>query len=128
MPDPVPAVLLARLAIGRHEQGQHLGGHLLVDALHRCVLGGRDFGTRAVVVDAIDERAAQFYRHFDFHDLDQGRLWRRLADIATALGTRESIHLCNIAEFTLFFMSGSPTTRSPAGASHLGASWDRPAN
>lgn len=89
MPDPVPVVLLARLAIDRHEQGQHLGGHLLVDALRRCVRGGREFGARAVVVDAIDERAAQFYRHFDFHDLDQGRLWRRLSDIAAAVGASD---------------------------------------
>jgi GNAT superfamily N-acetyltransferase len=86
MPDPVPVVLLARLAIDRSEQGHHLGGHLLVDALRRCVRGGRDFGARAVVVDAIDERAAEFYRHFDFHDFDARRLWRRLSDSATALG------------------------------------------
>jgi predicted N-acetyltransferase YhbS len=85
MPDPVPVVLLARLAIDSHQQGRHLGGHLLVDALRRCVRGGREFGAWAVVVDAIDQRAAQFYRHFDFRDLDQGRLWRRLGDVAAAL-------------------------------------------
>lgn len=85
MPDPVPVVLLARLAVGRDEQGRHLGGHLLVDALRRCVRGGREFGARAVVVDAIDEQAADFYRHFDFHDLDSRRQWRRLSDIAAAL-------------------------------------------
>jgi predicted N-acetyltransferase YhbS len=89
MPDPVPVVLLARLAIDHHEQGQRLGGHLLADALRGCVRGGREFGARAVVVDAIDERAAQFYRHFDFHDLDQERLWRRLSDVSAALGAGE---------------------------------------
>jgi len=86
MPDPVPVVLLARLAIDHSEQGHQLGGHLLVDALHRCVRGGRDFGARAVVVDAVDDQAAEFYRHFDFHDLEGPRLWRRLADVARALG------------------------------------------
>lgn len=86
MPDPVPVVLVARLAVDRNEQGHRLGGHLLVDALRRCVRGGREFGARAVVVDAIDEPATEFYRHFDFHDLDQGRLWRRLSDIAAVLG------------------------------------------
>lgn len=85
MPDPVPVVLLARLALDRSEQGNRLGGHLLVDALRRCVQGGREFGARAVVVDAVDENAAAFYRHFDFHNLDELRLWRRLGDIATAL-------------------------------------------
>jgi GNAT superfamily N-acetyltransferase len=85
VPDPVPVVLLARLALDSREQGRGLGGHLLVDALRRCVRGGREFGARAVIVDAIDERAAEFYRHFGFHDLDQKRLWRRLRDISTAL-------------------------------------------
>jgi predicted N-acetyltransferase YhbS len=86
MPDPVPVVVLARLALDRSEQGNRLGGHLLVDALRRCVRGGREFGARAVVVDAVDDRAAAFYRHFGLHDLEGPRLWRRLADIAQALG------------------------------------------
>ncbi|MGH9152831.1 MAG: histone acetyltransferase [Acidimicrobiales bacterium] len=86
MPDPVPVVLLARLAIDRSEQGHHLGGHLLVDALRRCVRGGREFGARAVVVDAISGQAAEFYRHFDFDDLDERRLWRRPTDVERALG------------------------------------------
>lgn len=64
-----------------------VGGHLLVDALRRSVRGGREFGARAIVVDAIDERAADFYRHFDFHNLDQRRFWRRLTDVAAALQT-----------------------------------------
>lgn len=86
MPDPIPVVLLARLAVDRSEQGYHLEGYLLVDALRRCVGGGREFGARAVVVDAIDDRAATFYRHFALHDLDDRRLWRRLGDIEAALG------------------------------------------
>ena len=86
MPDPVPVVLSARLAVDRDEQGRRLGGQLLVDALGRCVRGGRELGARAVVVDAIDERAAEFYRHFGFRDLDEGRLWRRLGDVSAALG------------------------------------------
>lgn len=86
MPDPVPVLLLARLALDRAEQGRKLGGHLLVDALRRCVRGGREFGARAVVVDAISDEAAEFYRHFDFHDLAERRLWRRLVDVERALG------------------------------------------
>jgi GNAT superfamily N-acetyltransferase len=86
MPDPVPVVLLARLAVDRAEQRNSLGGHLLVDALRRCVRGGREYGARAVIVDAIDEQAAGFYRHFDFRELDGRRLWRRLSDIARAVG------------------------------------------
>lgn len=85
MPDPVPVVLLARLALDRREQGAALGGHLLVDALRRCVRGGHEFGARAVVVDAIDDDAAAFYGHFGFRDLDDRRLWRRLSDVARAV-------------------------------------------
>jgi predicted N-acetyltransferase YhbS len=86
MPDPVPVVALARLALDRAEHGQGIGGELLVDALRRCVRGSREFGARAVVVDAIDDDAAAFYRHFGFHDLDDRRLWRRLSDIDRAVG------------------------------------------
>jgi predicted N-acetyltransferase YhbS len=85
MPDPVPVVLLARLALDRSEHGRSLGGHLLVDALARCVRGGSEFGARAVVVDALSPEAGDFYRHFGFRDLDERRLWRRLADVANAL-------------------------------------------
>ncbi len=87
MPDPVPVILLARLAVDLEERCRHIDGYLLVDALRRCVQGGREFGARAVVVDAVDTRAAAFYRHFGFHDLVGRRLWRRLSDIAAALGT-----------------------------------------
>jgi hypothetical protein len=52
-----------------------------------CVRGGREFGARAVVVDATSERAAEFYRHFDLHHLDERRLWRRRGDIEHALGS-----------------------------------------
>ena len=86
MPDPVAVVLLARLALDRSELRKALGGHLLVDRLLRCVRGGREFGARAVVVDAMDDQASAFHGHFDFHEFDDRRLWRRLADVARALG------------------------------------------
>jgi GNAT superfamily N-acetyltransferase len=85
MPDPVPVVVLARLALDRSEQGKGLGGHLLVDALRRCVRGGAEFGARAVIADAIDDDAAACYRHFGFRELAPHRMWRRIADIAKAL-------------------------------------------
>lgn len=87
MPDPVPVVLLARLALDHAEQGQSLGGHLLVDALVRCTRGGNEFGARAVIVDAPSPAAADFYRHFGFRDLHDQRLWSRLGDIAQTLKT-----------------------------------------
>lgn len=86
MPDPIPVILLARLAIDRAWQGHGNGGRLLVDALGRSVRGGREFGARAVVVDAIDAGAADFYGHFGFRALEGQRLWRKLSDIAASLG------------------------------------------
>jgi GNAT superfamily N-acetyltransferase len=85
MPGPVPVVLLARLALDRSEQGTGLGGHLLIDALRRCVRGGHEFGARAVVVDAISDEAARFCQHFGFHQLDEARMWRRTGDIERSL-------------------------------------------
>ena len=82
----MPAVLLARLALDRTERGAGLGGDLLIDALRRCVRGAREFGARAVVVDAIDEGSAAFYRHFGFRELEGQRLWRRVLDIERSLG------------------------------------------
>jgi predicted GNAT family N-acyltransferase len=67
MPDPVPVVLLTRLALDQAEHGSGLGGYLLVGALERCLRGGREFGARAVVVGAVNEQAGAFYRHFGFH-------------------------------------------------------------
>ncbi|MCK9249091.1 MAG: GNAT family N-acetyltransferase [Solirubrobacteraceae bacterium] len=85
MPDPVPVVLLARLALDRGEHGNGLGGHLLVDALRRCVRGANELGARAVVVDAIDDSASAFYEHFGFRPLHARRYWRRVNDIAEAI-------------------------------------------
>ena len=85
MPGPIPVVLLARLALDRGHQGRGAGGGLLVDALRRRVRGGQEFGARAMVVDAFDGAAAQFYRHLGFRDLAGGRLWRKLSDIRAAL-------------------------------------------
>lgn len=86
MPDPILVILLARLAVDREWQGHGNGGGLLVDALRRSVRGGREFGARAVVVDAIDEAAAEFYGHFGFRSLEGRRLWRKLSDVAASLG------------------------------------------
>ena len=61
------------------------GGDLLQDALIRAVAGARQFGARAVVVDAIDDRAVAFYRHHGFLPLEGRRLYRRVSDIERAV-------------------------------------------
>jgi GNAT superfamily N-acetyltransferase len=58
--------LIARLAVDREVQGTGLGAGLLLDALERAVSAAELVGIRAVVVHALDDEAASFYRHFSF--------------------------------------------------------------
>ena len=66
MPNPVPVILLSRLAIDRKEQGKGLGSHLLRDAISRCVAVADVIGVRAILVHALHDQARAFYAHFDF--------------------------------------------------------------
>lgn len=66
MPDPIPVMVLARLAVDRGAQGQHLGASLLQDAVHRAVAVSHDAGVRALLVHALHEKARQFYEHNGF--------------------------------------------------------------
>ena len=65
---PIPAILLARLAIDKTEQGKGLGKALLKDALLRALSASNEIGARVVLVHAIDKEAKEFYRQFDFED------------------------------------------------------------
>ena len=62
----VPATLLGRFAISQDFRGQRLGEFLLVDALHRSWQLSKQVASVAVVVDAKDDTAVSFYKHFDF--------------------------------------------------------------
>ncbi len=66
MPDPVPVMVLARLAVDRRAQGLHLGAALLQDAVNRVVAVSQNAGVRALLVHALDEKARQFYEHYGF--------------------------------------------------------------
>lgn len=61
----VPAVLLGRLAVDQRYQGQGMSTLLLMNALRRVLRTG--VGVKLVLVDALHERAAQFYEHAEFH-------------------------------------------------------------
>ncbi len=65
---PVPVMILARLAVARDRQGQGLGGGLLKDAVLRTLQAADIAGIRALVVHAKDEAARAFYGHFGFTD------------------------------------------------------------
>ena len=66
MPDPVPVMVLARLAVDQRAQGIMLGVSLLQDAVKRCALVSQHAGIRAVLVHALHDRAKQFYEHYGF--------------------------------------------------------------
>jgi len=86
-PHAIPAVLLARLALDHSLHGQGLGGELLWDALSRACAAADIAAARLVVVDAIDARAAAFYRHYGFSAVPghEHRLVRKVSDVAAAL-------------------------------------------
>ncbi len=66
MPDPVPVMVLGRLAVDRGAQGHKLGAALLQDAVMRTVAVANNAGVRALLVHALHERAKQFYEHYGF--------------------------------------------------------------
>lgn len=63
VPEQVPCLLLARLAVDVREQGTGLGRGLFVDALRRTVRVADEVGIRALLIHARDEEARDFYLH-----------------------------------------------------------------
>lgn len=85
---PIPTILVARLAVDHRHQGRQLGSRLLAEALRLAVVASDAAAARLVVVDAIDERAAAFYRKWGFIDVPENpfRLYRKISDIRRSLG------------------------------------------
>ncbi|HEY6253214.1 MAG TPA: GNAT family N-acetyltransferase, partial [Candidatus Angelobacter sp.] len=61
MPDPVPVMVLGRLAVDETAQGRDVGRGLLRNAILRTLQAAEIAGIRAILVHAISERAKQFY-------------------------------------------------------------------
>lgn len=66
MPDPVPVMVLGRLAVDVSCQGGKLGTALLKDAVLRTVAVSENAGMRALLVHALNEPARQFYIQHGF--------------------------------------------------------------
>jgi GNAT superfamily N-acetyltransferase len=66
MPDPVPVILIGRLAIDSQFQGRGIGADLLRDAVLRTLQVAELAGVRALLVSAISENAKRFYEKFGF--------------------------------------------------------------
>lgn len=80
----LPVTLLGRLAVDRTAAGQGVGEFLLVDALRRSLEAAQQIAAMAVIVDAKNEQAEKFYRHFDFQPFQQTplRLFLPMVQIA----------------------------------------------
>jgi len=68
MQDPIPVMVLARLAVDRNAQGRQLGGALLKDAVSRALSVSENAGVRALLVHALHDKAKAFYRHYGFEE------------------------------------------------------------
>lgn len=66
MPDPLPVLILGRLAVDRRAQGRQLGPAMLQDAVKRALAVADNAGVRALLVHALHERAKTFYEHYGF--------------------------------------------------------------
>jgi GNAT superfamily N-acetyltransferase len=86
-PDPVPCLLLGQLATDLGWAGRGIATGLVKHALERCVAAAALVGGRALVVRAVDEEAADFWRRRGFLPSkdDPFLLYRSIGDIAASL-------------------------------------------
>lgn len=66
MPNPIPVILIGRLAVDQRYTGAGLGTSLLQDAALRSLEASRLIGAWAILVRALSEDAQRFYEHFGF--------------------------------------------------------------
>ena len=88
MPDPIPVILLGRLAVDRSLQGKGIGKALLRDAVMRTISAAEITGVRAILIHAISEDAKHFYKSCGFQEstVDPMTLMATIADAKLALG------------------------------------------
>ncbi|QOL26721.1 GNAT family N-acetyltransferase [Thalassotalea sp. LPB0316] len=86
-PDPIPMVVLARLAVDQNYKGLGIGAGLLKDCMLRSVQAMDVIGGAGVLVHAIDEEAKQFYKKFGFSEspIDPMVLMARIVDIKASI-------------------------------------------
>jgi GNAT superfamily N-acetyltransferase len=85
--NPIPAMLLARLAVDKTAQGKGVGAFLLRDAMTRAVSVAEQAGVRLLLVHAANEEARSFYEQFGFEasPTDPMNLQLLIKDIRLAL-------------------------------------------
>ena len=88
MPDPIPVVVLARLAISRSHHGPGLGRAMFQDAGRRVIHAAEAIGIRGMLVHALSDDAKAFYLKLglDPSPLDPMTLTTTIANLQSALG------------------------------------------
>jgi GNAT superfamily N-acetyltransferase len=91
-PDPVPCLLLGQLAIDERWIGQGIGTGLVKHALQRCVAAASLIGGRTLIVNAVDDEAASFWKRRGFiaSKDDPLILFRSMSDIAASIAVAGS--------------------------------------
>lgn len=84
---PIPVMILTRLAVDLNYQSKKVGSGLLKDALLRTMEASEHAGIREVFVHAKDEKAINFYSHFDFEPspIDSLKLMLLIKDIRKSI-------------------------------------------
>ncbi|MBB3105344.1 GNAT family N-acetyltransferase [Azomonas macrocytogenes] len=87
MPDPIPVVVLGRLAVDRALHGKGLGRALVRDACLRVIQAADTIGIRGMLVHALSDEARTFYERIGFErsQLDPMMLMVTLADLKAGL-------------------------------------------
>ena len=86
-PNPIPMVVLGRLAVQTEYQGLGIGAGLLKDCVLRSVDAMNSIGGAGILVHAIDDSARSFYTKFGFTEspFDSLTLMARICDIEATL-------------------------------------------
>ena len=89
MPDPIPVMVLGRLAVDINHQGKGIGKGLIKDAVMRTQQASEIAGIRAILVHALDEEAKKYYVEqcgFMSSPIHPLTLMVTLADVQKSLG------------------------------------------
>ena len=87
---PIPAALIARLAVDAAAQGNDFGARLLIDALRRIAQTSEELGIKIVIVDVLNEKARTFYERYGFQSFpgEALKLFLSIETIIEAVGVK----------------------------------------
>jgi len=87
MPNPLPIMVLGRMAVDQRHGGRGLGRFMLREAMQRVLEASQQVGARALVVHAIDDEAVSFCTQFGFQIFPAGSntLFLPIETIASSL-------------------------------------------